>query len=137
MPFAYPPPSSNANLSVRGTDAPAGAAREIAAGERCKTDLLAGFAKPGRGPKRPQGADFVSYYANKPARPLEPSAAREAEKAARAAKTEVHRPAEAVQPRGLKFHGMSASMSLLGQRLAMRSNVSTKLATSVTRLLSR
>ena len=34
------------------------------------------------------------------------------------------RAAEAVQPRGLKFQGISASMSLLGQRLAMRSNVS-------------
>lgn len=53
--------------------------------------LLAGFDKPGRGPKRPQGADFVSYYANKPMQPLEPSAAREQERAERAAKTEVHR----------------------------------------------
>lgn len=52
--------------------------------------LLAAFDKPGRGPKRPQGADFVSYYANKPMQPLEPSAAREQEKAERAAKTEVH-----------------------------------------------
>ena len=32
--------------------------------------------------------------------------------------------AKAVQPRGLKFQGMSASMSLLGQRLAIRSRVS-------------
>jgi hypothetical protein len=34
------------------------------------------------------------------------------------------RVAKAVQARGLKFQGISASMSLLGQRLAMRSNVS-------------
>ncbi len=34
------------------------------------------------------------------------------------------RVAKAVQARGLKFHGISASISLLGQRLAMRSSVS-------------
>ena len=34
------------------------------------------------------------------------------------------RPAVAVQLNGLKFQGMSASISLLGQRLAMRCNVS-------------
>ena len=34
------------------------------------------------------------------------------------------RVAKAIQSRGLKFQGISASMSLLGQRLAMRSNVS-------------
>ena len=34
------------------------------------------------------------------------------------------RVAKAVQSRGLKFQGISALMSLLGQRLAMRSNVS-------------
>ena len=34
------------------------------------------------------------------------------------------RPSGAVQPRGLKFQGISASISLFGQRLAMRSNVS-------------
>jgi transposase len=33
------------------------------------------------------------------------------------------RAAEAVQARGLKFQGISASMSLLGQRLAMRASV--------------
>ena len=34
------------------------------------------------------------------------------------------RVAEAVQSRGLKFQGISASISLLGQRLAIRSRVS-------------
>jgi len=34
------------------------------------------------------------------------------------------RPSGAVYPAGLKFQGISASMSLLGQRLAMRSRVS-------------
>ena len=34
------------------------------------------------------------------------------------------RASEAVQARDLKFQGISASMSLLGKRLAMRSNVS-------------
>jgi hypothetical protein len=33
------------------------------------------------------------------------------------------RPVWAVQPRGLKFHGISASISLFGRRLAMRSTV--------------
>ena len=37
---------------------------------------------------------------------------------------ECKRAAEAVQPKSLKFQGIRASISLLGQRLAMRSNVS-------------